>query len=394
MHRGASIAVVVLVAASGAWGQDCTVETSQPAPENPAVETYVAYLPASPSPEGPLTSAGTITTNLGAFSIQINAGAGLSANPPAVAAFQRAAAQWEQRISDPITVTVDADLADLGSTTIIGQATTVLLTGPYDVIRDPMVADAADEPDDGIVASVPSAATFSASLPTGFSFNGNLIAAKSTLKAMGFTGLDTQFGARDSTITFNTGFAFDYDNSDGVTPGTMDFETVAAHELGHALGFISAVDVIDYYVDQGATAEIAPYVLDLFRFENDGTADPQTSAEFEAYPRSLVPNNDEVTDFVQTVWSELTTAEYRMSTGAYTGDGRQASHWKDNNLTGEILGIMDPTLAYGQINTVSAVDLRALDVIGYEIVPEPATALLVGVGLVGLLARRRRQRPA
>jgi hypothetical protein len=47
---------------------------------------------------------------LGSFSIQINAGPGLSDNPDALAAFERAAQEWESRIFSPITIYIDADL--------------------------------------------------------------------------------------------------------------------------------------------------------------------------------------------------------------------------------------------------------------------------------------------
>jgi hypothetical protein len=36
-----------------------------------------------------------------------------------------------------------------------------------------------------------------------------------------------------------------------------------------------------------------------------------------------------------------------FSTGLYQGDGNQASHWKDDVLTGSFIGIMDPTAGLG-----------------------------------------------
>lgn len=348
---------------------------------------------------GGVGSAGAQTSKLGSFSININAGSTLAGNAAALAAFQRAADQWEARLADPIDVNVDADMGDLGGGGIIGQASTVILAGGYTLIRDAMVADGSDEADDGILASLPTAAQYGVFLPSGIDLDGNLLGSKANLKALGFGGLDAQFGPTDSTITLNSQFSFDYDNSDGVDPDKIDFETVAAHELGHALGFISEVDDIDWLLDNGFSADISPGTLDMFRFGNEGGWDPETPAEFTGFPRSLAPNHDEITDTLDTVWGTLTfvgdPGEFRMSTGVTQGDGRQASHWKADELTGDYLGMMDPTLSYGVVYPpVGEPDFRAMDLIGYEIdpVPEPSTlVMLLGVAALSLLALRCRR---
>lgn len=353
---------------------------------NASVPSHVAYLPSGSGTSSDYTYAGTQISTLGSFDIVINAGATLASNAAALAAFNRAAAQWESRISDPITINIDADLGDLGSSSIIGQSATTVLVSGYDSIRNDVVADAGDEADDQIVSHLPTYSQFSASLPTDFSLDGNLMVSKANLKALGATGLGS--GA-DATITFNTAFSFDYDNSDGVTGGTMDFETVAAHELGHALGFISSVDEIDQTLDAGQTTTIAPTTLDLFRFDNNGAGDPATTNDFTNFSRSLIPGNDEITDQILTSWGTLSDAEFRMATGYYEGDGRQASHWKDNLG----IGIMDPTLTYGEVVAISEADFRALDLIGYEIapVPEPGTLVLLSIAMTLFIWRRRRR---
>ena len=156
----------------------------------------------------------------------------------------------------------------------------------------------------------------------------------------------------------------------------MDFETVAAHEIGHALGFVSAVDQVD-----GGVKSISPTLLDLFRFR-DGTAnDPSTSAQFTTFSRDLTVGTFAIFDDL--------TNEYRMSTG-FTGDGNQASHWKDDGYTGTNIGMMDPSLNLGETFFITAADLRAFDLIGYELVPEPS--VLVLSALCGALLALRRSR--
>lgn len=319
-----------------------------------------------------------------AFVININAGAGLSGNADALAAFNRGAAQWTKYFNDPITVTIDADLAALGAG-IIGQASSVMLADGYTNVRSAMVVDAAPYANNSIVASLPTAAQFLTYVPAGgyVAAIPGIAASKANLKALGYTGLDAGFGVTDATIQFSSNFSFDYNNSNGVTAGTIDFETVAAHEIGHALGFFSAVDSVDYLKYYGLRDTVYLNPLDLFRFR---TADvPATAAQFTSAIRSLEPG-------VAANFSD-TNNVYGFSTGYYTGDGRQASHWKDDDLTGTWIGLMDPTLAYGVSFDVAAADVRSLDLIGYDLVPAPlpASLWLLGSALIGLLGYAQRR---
>jgi len=335
-----------------------------------------------------------IPLNLGLFDIVINPGPGLAANPPALAAFERAAQSWEARFTDPITITIDADIKPLGAG-IIGNTSLVTLAGGYDFLRSVMIADAADEPSNGIVSFIPTGANFHAAVPGPVitpghaqdSFDGDIVATKANLKALGFLGLDGAVGATDAVITFNTNFAFDYDNSDGVGGSLLDFQTTAAHEIGHALGFFSIVDTLNS-VEAGAVP-IPP--LDLFRFA-DGTADdPSTALEFSTFNRNFVPGVNAITDQILGP-----TPEFPMSTGAldpsfdFPGrDGRQASHWKDNLLTGNFIGLMDPTLNFGESYGPQDSDFRALDLIGYDLAPIPeGTSMIAGLALVSLVGWR------
>jgi len=321
-----------------------------------------------------------------ALIIEINAGSNLATNSAALDAFYRAADRWEAHLVDPIIVTIDADLANMGDANIIGGTSSVQLVGGYDLIRDAIVSDATASASltDLAAEYLPTSAQFSALLPIGFSLSNNLLATKANLKAMGFAGLDGIFGTSDATITFNTMFTFDYDNSDGVGATLTDFETVAAHEIGHALGFISAVDNIDAVLSLGGTDTVAATPLDLFRFVDgvlDPMLDPSVFPEFTTNPRNLIPGVAATFDYVD--------GEQDMSTGRSFGDGRQASHWKDNNLTGSYIGIMDPTLASSQTFEISAADLQAFDLIGFDTatseVPIPGSIALFATGLFAFI---------
>lgn len=315
-----------------------------------------------------------------ALTINISPDANLANNQAALASFQRAAAQWERWLADPITVTINAGLADLGNSSIIGQAGSVMLSSTYNSLAGQVYNDSLNEADDAIVSYLPNASAFSVNLPTNFTFSGKLMATKANLKALGYTGLDASFGVADASITFNTQFNFDYDNRDGING--MDFESVAVHEIGHALGFVSIGDTLDYYAANNITSGVVDVgVLDLFRFNASNT--PTTANEFTTKAREVRPGQAAIFTDVY--------SSYAMATGAYTGDGRQASHWKDDLSTGNWIGIMDPTISYNQILGLTGADLRAMDLIGYEVnVPEASSYLLFLLGIFVLRFARKR----
>lgn len=307
--------------------------------------------------------------------ININAGAGLAGNAQALTAFQAAANQWSSRISTDITVNINADLASLGPG-IIGSTSATFLQGPYDLIRNQMAAHLSASPTLSFLASsLPTLTQINATLPSGFTLGSNIVLTQASAKALGFGPLP----GTDAAITFSSDFAFAY-TPDQLNGSTVDFQTVAAHEIGHALGFVSAVDI----VDSSASGVVSLEPLDLFRFSSANL--PTDLSHFTTNARSLVPGSN---DFLSDINHNL-----QMSTGVTGGDGRQASHWKADELNSDFnIGIMDPTLANGVSTLVSENDLLALSLIGYTIVavPEPGSMALIVVGLsLSIVGRRGR----
>ncbi len=218
--------------------------------------------------------------------------------------------------------------------------------------------------------------------------NAKLDVPRANAKALGFAAdgfLDPNDATLDATISFSSGFAWDFDRSNGITSGTFDFVGVGVHEIGHAMGFVSGVDYVDFFsAPNGDPLDLDPYpvftVLDLYRrsARNGGGLDFATGGTDSNNPYFSLDGGG--------------TSLGTFATGRYNGDGRQASHWKDNLG----LGILDPTFAPGELGIVSALDVRAFDVIGYDVVvvlnpvPVPPAVWLFGsaLGLMGVMRRK------
>src|SRR3954453_21084996 len=90
-----------------------------------------------------------------AMVIVVTPDAGLAANPAALAAMNRAAAAWSGAFTDNITINISAGLSNsFSDPNVLGHASPVKLQAAYDFFRGKILASAAAEPDDAIVAYV------------------------------------------------------------------------------------------------------------------------------------------------------------------------------------------------------------------------------------------------
>jgi uncharacterized repeat protein (TIGR01451 family) len=127
------------------------------------------------------------------------------------------------------------------------------------------------------------------------------------------------------------------------------------------LGFTSGVDILDGNSPpvNGPFSDVQFTFVsgkDLFRFSDDSVDQDAGVIDWTADTRAKYFSVDGgATDLGG------------FSTGRTFGDGRQASHWKDDRG----LGIMDPTVGAGESPQITALDLRLFDVIGWDLAGAP-----------------------
>ena len=300
--------------------------------------------------------------------------------------FAAAANRWSSVLADNITVNVQVGFVSLGQF-VIGQAGSDFREYSYSATRTALTTHGVSAADSSSVGALQSGASYNRLINrTSDNPNGanSAVPYVTMMDRVGMTtanakvlGLLAPSASVDAVIRFNSTFGFDFDPSNGITGGQFDFLGAATHEFGHALGFISGVDDVDQFGGTVPDEGFSSNLIDLFRFSALSLAAGLGFTDLSADTR----------DKFFSVDGGVSQGPL-FSNGYYNGDSRQASHWKD--FMG--LGIMDPTAFPGELMVMTDNDLRALDVMGYTLVPEPATAPLLAIGGALLLLRRSARR--
>lgn len=286
--------------------------------------------------------------------------------PAAKLAFQRAAAKWEAIVRDRITIVIDVDFGPTAfgrpypSANTIGVTTQSSLSvrNAYNVVRDVLLELASTPQQTAAFTALPAGV-----VPVDIGSTANVGATSTQFRLLGALApeanpdQETPAIGPPPSIAFNSAFTFDFDPSDGIDADKLDFEATAVHEVGHVIGFTSNTGLKEIVT----TASITPTVWDLFRFRPGGL----TLGTITTQPRVTLTGGSQV-HFAGDVELGLSTGDPQGN----GGDQRQASHWLDDRLSGQYVGIMDPTAASGQPDFLTAGDLAAMSFFGYDVNPD------------------------
>jgi hypothetical protein len=284
----------------------------------------------------------------------------------AIDGFRSAGALWSSVFTDNVTVNVNINFTTLGAG-VLGSTSSTNQSFSYSQVYNALINDRTSADDNLAVNSLSTKPTFNmllnrtANSPNGAGSatpfldsdgdanNKTIRLTSANAKALGLVANNT---TSDASISFSNQFSWDFNRNDGISAGAFDFVGIAAHEIGHSLGFISGVDILDgnssgtFYNDNQFTFVSS---LDLFRYSSDSAKVKAIDWTADAREKYLSIDGG-VTKIVT------------LATGETKGDGRQASHLKDNLG----LGIMDPTGAPGELLQITENDKRAFDIIGWN----------------------------
>ena len=394
----------------------------------------------------------TTAMPVGALTIKLNDVGGVGAGTNALHDFRVAAEYWQSQFKNDVTVNLNVGFSTLGPRTL-GSTGSDYYVGSASSIEAGIIANAKTTTAIAAAMHLPTLNGGALSVITpgyndvadklgvnartrlydndGGYNNRTLGITTANAKALGLIGDTT---TPDASVTFNNLFTFDFDPSDGITAGSINFVQVAIHEIGHALGFVSGVDGYDATgCPNGPGCATDPLYdaqndwwgssLDLYRYSSN----PGTMLSSDGTIHAAGPTLDWSIRNAATDGSSYTNPYFSIdggatrlfnnleSRGSFNSNSYQASHWRSATIAGQpYLGIMDPVGASDKDYAVTALDMAAFNAIGWDTqvdalldptyaaltgsiysasdVPEPAawTLMITGFGIIGGAMRRRR----
>lgn len=352
-----------------------------------------------------------------------------------VLSFEMAGQIWSHYLKDDIPVNIHVVATSDLSSQILGGAILNRKTVDVATVETFLANDARSSLDQSAVTALGQDGTFEGYVGELVTEGQSMTLSLAQLKALGIE--DPSSNSTDGYILFNSleqrNVSWDYalDRTTAASDGSVDHLSIALHEIGHILGFFSGLDV-----QSGNLAKTS--LLDLFRFSdrskiqgiNEFTNGQKAFFSIDGGDTALAPFSTGITKidgfreegFQASHWG--TEASDTLGTGFQTSEDLFTAlvdlgidsgfEWAEpvipnlylsglqgvvvstaeqtrniaNSLfklslpsqlveedDGNNLGVLDPTLALEERSSVSALDLVAFDVLGYDIVENSDTPL-------------------
>ncbi|NJN22481.1 MAG: hypothetical protein HC812_16515 [Leptolyngbya sp. RL_3_1] len=274
-----------------------------------------------------------------------------------------AAAIWSKLLKDVVSLNLrigaTSELGENGQA--VGGAIPIFHDTHYGAYQAYLAADATSAEDDSVVNALQAGNTLDITV-NGEQVDGNteLMLTRAQAKALGMEAAlvladgstwDRDVLANpdglDGYILINNSYNWHYDltRKADAPENTLDFLTMALHEIGHNLGFVSGLDglINTFTMHSGEQRTEGITALDLMRHsDGDGISDLTFG---DAAYFSIDGGQTSMAEFEE-------------------GNEYQASHWQRFQTA---LGIMDPTLGYKERTDISKLDLTAFDAIGWDV---------------------------
>jgi Ca2+-binding RTX toxin-like protein len=295
--------------------------------------------------------------------------------------FEIAGRVWGQYLTDNATINIHVGMGNLANGVLGGAIPAFKTRQPFSSAKSVFSTDATSA-DDRIVLNGLSNNSFYAQfdlrdasqtpISKEVSVAGSTIGlTTANAKALGDTASSNLDGyiVLNDKVKITSGKAIPWNTdytSTAVPTDTIDLVSTAVHEIGHILGFVSSVDrpwkvapvadagTLQAFIDSAIERTNESTPLDFFR-TNSSTRGRSNLSE----------GKDPYLDL--SLAAPLTNKVAYFATGvdtAYGGSGYQASHWRGDSGSS---GMMNATLKTGTRSSVGSIDLRAFDVIGWNL---------------------------
>ncbi len=249
-----------------------------------------------------------------------------------------AISEIDNRFADPITIHI-AFTADPSPSVLAGSSANLVGFLDYAGLTSALVADAKTANDATAISH------FGAD-PT---HGGQFYLTVANAAALGFGNFESSTAdGLSGTVSFGSSQSYSFDPNNRAVPGKFDFIGAAEHEITEVMGRINELGA-----DFGGGSAYLPY--DIFRYTGNGTT-------------SVAPGDTSV--YFSLDGGETLLKFYNGPGGGDLGD------WASGFGPDAFNAFAGP----GDSLPLTAVGLQVLDAIGYDLVPEPSSFLLCGLG--------------